>query len=113
MVVELLKERAGLLELALRRAQAMSRGQQQRVGVARPLAQGPTVVPAGESVASLDPAIVVWVLSRLRDICPSSSASARRVFLPLLICAASIWRNWLAAALSSLDGRHRQTASPS
>jgi phosphonate transport system ATP-binding protein len=62
-------ERVGLMERSLERADRLSGGEQQRVGVARALAQEPRIILADEPVASLDPASGERVLSDLRRIC--------------------------------------------
>lgn len=61
-------DRVDLLDFADRRADRLSSGQQQRVAIARVLAQESSVILADEPVASLDPAAAVSVLSLLRDI---------------------------------------------
>lgn len=62
-------ERVGLLSKALLRADALSGGEQQRVGIARALAQEPSLILADEPVASLDPASSKKIMKLLRDIC--------------------------------------------
>jgi phosphonate transport system ATP-binding protein len=62
-------ERVGLLDKALQRAETLSGGEQQRVGIARALAQKPRLVLADEPVASLDPATAERVLELLRGVC--------------------------------------------
>jgi phosphonate transport system ATP-binding protein len=62
-------DRVGLLGKAMVRADRLSGGEQQRVGIARALTQEPDIVLADEPVASLDPETAVTVLSLLREIC--------------------------------------------
>lgn len=62
-------DRVGLLHKALHRADALSGGEQQRVGIARALAQQPRLVLADEPVASLDPATARRVMALLRRVC--------------------------------------------
>lgn len=69
-------ERVGLLEKALTRVDNLSGGEQQRVGVARALAQQPRVLLADEPVASLDPASSEKVLSLLYQICKEDGLCA-------------------------------------
>jgi phosphonate transport system ATP-binding protein len=60
--------RVGLADRAGQRADTLSGGEQQRVGVARVLAQEPAVILADEPVASLDPRTAGAVLELLRRI---------------------------------------------
>jgi phosphonate transport system ATP-binding protein len=69
-------DRVGLLHKALERADALSGGEQQRVGIARALAQRPRVILADEPVASLDPATSAKVLSLLYSICEQEKITA-------------------------------------
>jgi phosphonate transport system ATP-binding protein len=69
-------ERVGLLHRALERSDRLSGGEQQRVGVARALAQRPRRILADEPVASLDPATARRVLSQLRHICREDGIAA-------------------------------------
>jgi phosphonate transport system ATP-binding protein len=62
-------EQVGLADKALVRVDRLSGGEQQRVGIARALAQQPQLVLADEPVASLDPTTASHVLSLLHDIC--------------------------------------------
>lgn len=62
-------DRVGLADKAMARVDQLSGGQKQRVGIARALAQTPTVLLADEPVASLDPATSETVLGLLRQIC--------------------------------------------
>jgi len=61
-------ERVGLCEKAYSRADQLSGGQMQRVGIARALAQKPEVILADEPVSSLDPRSAEQVMEVLLDI---------------------------------------------
>lgn len=69
-------DRVGLLHKALERADALSGGEQQRVGIARALAQHPKLILADEPVASLDPATSAMVLSLLYSVCEQEHITA-------------------------------------
>lgn len=69
-------ERVGLLDKAMERADNLSGGEQQRVGIARALAQQPDLILADEPVASLDPATSHKILSLLKDICVKDGITA-------------------------------------
>ncbi|MEJ7783940.1 MAG: phosphonate ABC transporter ATP-binding protein [Solirubrobacteraceae bacterium] len=68
--------RVGLLSKALSRVDELSGGEQQRVGIARALAQQPVLVLADEPVASLDPETSEEVLVDLRDVCRADGLTA-------------------------------------
>ena len=61
-------DRVGLFAKALSRVDRLSGGEQQRVGIARALAQQPRLILADEPVASLDPATARRSLESLRDL---------------------------------------------
>jgi phosphonate transport system ATP-binding protein len=65
-------DRVGLLGKALQRTDQLSGGEQQRVGIARALAQQPRLILADEPVASLDPARSFQLLTLLREISDES-----------------------------------------
>jgi phosphonate transport system ATP-binding protein len=69
-------DRVGLLHKSSERADALSGGEQQRVGIARALAQRPRLILADEPVASLDPATSAKVLSLLYSICQQEKITA-------------------------------------
>ena len=62
-------DRVGILDKAYVRADQLSGGQMQRVGIARALMQRPEMLLADEPVASLDPATSRTILDHLRAIC--------------------------------------------
>jgi len=62
-------ERVGLVDKAFERVDKLSGGEQQRVGIARALAQQPKIILADEPVASLDPGTANTILSLLLSIC--------------------------------------------
>lgn len=64
-----LLDRVGLLDKAYNRADELSGGEQQRVGIARAMMQEPKVLLADEPVASVDPTNSSNILSLLRDLC--------------------------------------------
>lgn len=69
-------ERVGLLGYANQRADQLSGGEQQRVGIARALVQQPTVILADEPVASLDPGTAERALQLFRDVCRADGITA-------------------------------------
>jgi len=69
-------ERVGLFDKALARVDQLSGGEQQRVGIARALAQQPRLLLADEPVASLDPATSHRLMELLREIARTDSMLA-------------------------------------
>ncbi|MHB8066577.1 MAG: phosphonate ABC transporter ATP-binding protein [Desulfobaccales bacterium] len=69
-------ERVGLLNKAMERVDALSGGEQQRVGIARALAQKPRLILADEPVASLDPTSAQKIMDLLQDICKKDGITA-------------------------------------
>ncbi len=69
-------DRLGLVDRALDRADQLSGGEQQRVGIARAMAQAPRILLCDEPVASLDPATAERVLADLHRICREDGITA-------------------------------------
>ncbi len=69
-------ERVGLADKSMTRIDQLSGGQRQRVGIARALAQQPSMILADEPVASLDPATSEMILELLWQICREDGISA-------------------------------------
>jgi phosphonate transport system ATP-binding protein len=69
-------DRVGLLHKATERVDRLSGGEQQRVGIARALAQRPRLILADEPVASLDPVTADRVMSLLHGICKEMRITA-------------------------------------
>jgi len=69
-------DRVGLLQRACDRADTLSGGEQQRVGIARAMAQQPVIMLADEPIASLDPASAERVLADLHRICREDGITA-------------------------------------
>jgi len=69
-------KRVGLLELAYKRADDLSGGEQQRVAIARTLMQRPVLILADEPVSSLDPKLSRVVLDILKRVCREDRITA-------------------------------------
>jgi phosphonate transport system ATP-binding protein len=69
-------KRVGLLDLAYKRADELSGGEQQRVAIARTLMQRPAIILADEPVSSLDPKLSRVVLDILRRVCREDGITA-------------------------------------
>jgi len=60
--------RLGITDQARKRADELSGGQMQRVGIARALMQDPEMILADEPVASLDPVLAHYILDHLQEL---------------------------------------------
>jgi phosphonate transport system ATP-binding protein len=69
-------DRVGLADKSMTRVDQLSGGQKQRVGIARALAQQPSLILADEPVASLDPATSEKVLELLQKVCREDGITA-------------------------------------
>lgn len=69
-------DRVGLADKSMTRIDQLSGGQKQRVGIARALAQQPSMMLADEPVASLDPSTSEMILELLRRVCREDGISA-------------------------------------
>ena len=63
-----LLDRVGLLDKAYNRADELSGGEQQRVGIARALVQDPVMILCDEPISSLDPSSAKIIMDYLRKI---------------------------------------------
>jgi len=68
--------RVGLLEHANKRADQLSGGQKQRVGIARALAQEPSLLLIDEPTASLDPKTSRQIMRLIKEICKERNLPA-------------------------------------
>ena len=71
-----LLEKVGLQEQMYQRANALSGGQMQRVGICRAIMQQPKLILADEPIASLDPNAAKVVMKQLQEIFLQSRLSA-------------------------------------
>ncbi|HLN88008.1 MAG TPA: phosphonate ABC transporter ATP-binding protein [Candidatus Limnocylindrales bacterium] len=69
-------KRVGLLDLAYKRADELSGGEQQRVAIARTLMQQPAIILADEPVSSLDPKLSRVILDILQRVCREDGITA-------------------------------------
>ncbi|SER25830.1 phosphonate transport system ATP-binding protein [Gracilibacillus ureilyticus] len=69
-------ERVGLSKQKYKRADELSGGQMQRVGISRALAQRPRLILADEPIASLDPASSKIIMDHIFTICKEDKITA-------------------------------------
>ncbi|WP_194842075.1 phosphonate ABC transporter ATP-binding protein [Gracilibacillus salitolerans] len=73
---EAILERVGLKQQKYKRADELSGGQMQRVGISRALAQKPRLILADEPIASLDPASSKNIMDHIFTICQEDQLTA-------------------------------------
>ncbi|MGP4039187.1 phosphonate ABC transporter ATP-binding protein [Gracilibacillus sp. D59] len=73
---ESILERVGLKQQKYKRADELSGGQMQRVGISRALAQKPRLILADEPIASLDPASSKNIMDHIYNICKEDQLTA-------------------------------------
>lgn len=73
---EAILERVGLKKQTYKRADELSGGQMQRVGISRALAQKPRLILADEPIASLDPASSKTIMDYIYNICHEDKITA-------------------------------------
>ncbi|WP_040984265.1 phosphonate ABC transporter ATP-binding protein [Oceanobacillus jeddahense] len=73
---EMILDRIGLNQQKYKRADELSGGQMQRVGISRALAQKPRLILADEPIASLDPASSKNIMDHFYNICQEDQLTA-------------------------------------
>jgi len=89
----------GLLDRAAERTDRLSGGEQQRIAIARALAQEPQVLLADKPVSSLDPANAALVLDQLRALANNGLAMLCSLHQPQLA------QRYADRVIGLIDGR--------